>query len=454
MWPAEGSVSPEALEVLAGEGVRWAASDEDVLLRSLPPGRDRAASVYRPWRVAAGAGEVAMLFRDRAISDLVGFTYASVPAEEAAAHFVERVRAAGEAWRRAGADGPATVGVFLDGENPWERFPRSGHDFLDALYRRLASTPGLRTVTMSEATREPPGPALPQIHSGSWIEASFRIWIGHREDRLAWTALGRAREAVEAARRGGTPADEVERALGHLRAAEGSDWYWWYGEDFSTESAAEFDALFRGHVVRACEIVGVAPPAEALVPIKPLGRGALEAKALREPTQLVRPVIDGHDPTWFEWQGAGRYRPTQDQGAMFGAVQGFAELHWGFDERHLYLRLDPVPPPEGAVAPPAPARVRVLLLGARGPLRLDYELPADGTPRPGRLQGREVGTAAFLKLVEIAVPLADLDLRAGDELALALEAGRSEADMERLPRSGYLALTVPGDDFDRIHWRV
>jgi hypothetical protein len=99
-------------------------------------------------------------------------------------------------------------------------------------------------------------------------------------------------------------------------------------------------------------------------------------------------------------------------------------------------------------------RVRVLLLGARGPLRLDYDLPADGTVRPGRLQEREVGTAAFLKLVEMAVPLADLDLRPGDELALALEAGRSEADTERLPRSGYLALTVPGDDFDRIHWRV
>jgi hypothetical protein len=259
---------------------------------------------------------------------------------------------------------------------------------------------------------------------------------------------------VEEARRGGASAEEVERALRHLHAAEGSDWYWWYGEDFSTENAAEFDALFRGHVVRACEIVGVAPPSEALSPIKPVGRGALEAKALREPTQLVRPVLDGRDPTWFEWQGAGRYRLAQDQGSMFGRAQGFDGLHWGFDEHHLYLRLDPVLPPEGWPTPPPPARVRLLLLGASGPLRLDFELVADGVARPGRHQGREVGKAALLKVLEIGVPLADLGLRSGDELAMAVEAGRADAEMERLPRSGYLALSVPGADFDRIHWRV
>ena len=27
-------------------------------------------------------------------------------------------------------------------------------------------------------------------------------------------------------------------------------------------------------------------------------------------------------------------------------------------------------------------------------------------------------------------------------------------EVERLPRSGYLPLSVPGLEFDRIHWRV
>ena len=230
-----------------------------------------------------------MLFRDRGIPDLVGFSYARQPADVAAADFTNRVVEAGEAWRRDGGRGAATVGVFLDGENPWERYVRSGHDFLEALYRSLGTDRRVQTVTMSEAVADAEGPPIARIHSGLWIEASYRIWIGHREDRLAWTALGRAREAVEKAKLAGAPADKVEHALRHLMAAEGSDWYWWYGEDFSTENAAEFDALFRGHVLRACELLDMAPPQEALQPIKPTGRGALEAKALREPTALIRP---------------------------------------------------------------------------------------------------------------------------------------------------------------------
>ena len=85
MWPAEGSVSPEAVEILASEGVRWAASDEGVLLRSLPEGASRLRSLYRPWRVDAGGGrELRMLFRDRSLSDVIGFTYAKVSARQAA----------------------------------------------------------------------------------------------------------------------------------------------------------------------------------------------------------------------------------------------------------------------------------------------------------------------------------------------------------------------------------
>src|SRR5689334_24475372 len=37
MWPPEGSVSPEVAEIAARAGVRWLATDEEVLWRSLPP---------------------------------------------------------------------------------------------------------------------------------------------------------------------------------------------------------------------------------------------------------------------------------------------------------------------------------------------------------------------------------------------------------------------------------
>ncbi|HVP69436.1 MAG TPA: glycoside hydrolase family 57 protein [Anaeromyxobacteraceae bacterium] len=454
VWPAEGAVSPEALEVLAGEGVGWAASDEGVLLRSLPSGSSRVASLFRPWRVSGGGGrEVPMLFRDRGISDLVGFTYSRTPAADAVADFVGRVAGIGDAWQRERQEGPATVGVFLDGENPWERFPRSGLDFLDGLYRALEEDARIETVTMSEATAAAPDPVIDRIHSGSWIESSYRIWIGHREDRLAWTSLARARASVEAAAEAGAALEVVRAAKESLYVAEGSDWYWWYGEDFATENAAEFDRLFRGHVVRACELVGAGPPYEATVPIKQLGgTWALEAKPLREPTQLIHPVLDGRLPTYFEWQGAGHYRPGQHVGSMFADAQAFRDLYYGFDESCLYLRLDPAE--TAARAAEVASRVRVVFVGPRGQSQVEFDVSADGAVRPGRRDGAEFGRAVLGDVLEVEVPFAALGQAPGEALAIAVDVGRGALEIERLPRTGYLSIAVPGPDFERIHWRV
>ncbi len=456
MWPAEGSVSPEAVEVLASEGVRWAASDEGVLLHSLPADAPRLRSLYRPWKVSAGpAGELPMLFRDRSLSDVIGFTYAQVPAKEAVQDFVAHVGAIGEAWAKDGGEGPATVGVFLDGENAWEHYPESGREFLDRLYGALEASDAVETVTLSEATAGAAGPAVPRIHSGSWIEASYRIWIGHREDRQAWAALGRVRDAVTAAEREGADPERIARARRHLYAAEASDWYWWYGEDFTTELAAEFDGLFRGHVIQAALLAGANPPPEALEPIKRAGaEGApgVEAKPLREPTFLLTPTLDGRETTFFEWQGSGLYRPGQHRGSMYGGAQAFHVLHYGFDLEALYLRLDPAESP--ARAAEVASRVRVVVLAADRQTAVDFPLVPDGVVRPGRRRGDEVGRAAFAQVLELALPFSALGLSPGMKLALSVHSLRGEVEVERLPRYGFLAFTVPDADFEHVNWRV
>jgi alpha-amylase/alpha-mannosidase (GH57 family) len=457
MWPAEGSVSPEAVEVLASEGVTWACSDEGVLLRSLPQGASRLASLYRPWRIAAGAGrELRMLFRDRSLSDVIGFTYQKVAAKHAVQDFTTHLRAVGEAWAADHQPGPATVGVFLDGENAWEHYPSSGLEFLDRLYGALEESEEIETVTMAEATAEPPGPPVSRIHSGSWIESSYRIWIGHAEDRQAWTALGRARDLVEAAAQAGevTP-ERIAQARRHLYAAEGSDWYWWYGEDFSSELDAEFDALFRGHVIRAALLVGAHPPAEALAPIKQAGgprEAGLEAKPLREPTLLITPTLDGRETTYFEWQGSGLYRPGQHRGSMYGGAQSFHVLRYGFDLEALYLRLDPAESP--ARSAEVATHVRVALLASDRQTWVDFPVVPDARSRAGACRGAAVGTIAFGEVAELALPFRALALEPGTKVALCVHSLRSEVEVERLPRYGFIAFTVPDRDFERIHWRV
>jgi hypothetical protein len=377
-----------------------------------------------------------------------------VPAPGAVADFLAHLGAIGDSWRKAGQPGPATVGVFLDGENAWEHYPGSGHDFLDALYGALEARSDLETVTVAQAVAAAEGPAIPRIHTGSWIEASFRIWIGHSEDRKAWAALGRVRAALAAAEADGSvPPDRIERARAHLHAAEGSDWYWWYGEDFTTELAAEFDALFRGHVVRAALLLGVPPPAEALEPIKRSGEpGGIEAKPLREPTQLVTPVLDGRETSFFEWQGAGIYRPGQHRGSMYGAAQAFNVLRYGFDLEAFHLRLDPAE--SAARAAEVATALRVTVLAQEVQTSIDFALVPDGAIRPGRRREGELGRAAFAQVLEIAVPFAGLGLARGDHVGLTLHVLRGDVEVERLPRYGFVTLTVPGPDFDVINWSV
>ena len=121
MWPPEGSVSPEVVPLLAAQGIRWVATDEGILAKSLSGG-EAATTPYLPYRVTVEGASLDLVFRDRVLSDLIGFTYANNPPEAAAQDFMGRVAAIAAQERR-----PAPlIAVILDGENPWEAYPDGG----------------------------------------------------------------------------------------------------------------------------------------------------------------------------------------------------------------------------------------------------------------------------------------------------------------------------------------
>ncbi len=261
VWPSEGSVSPAAAAAIARAGVRWMATDEDILKRSRAlAGLDtpdilkfRAHAFETPW------GEVRALFRDHGLSDAIGFVYQRWSAESAVDDFVSKLRAIGT--HAAAVDGrQAIVPIILDGENAWEHYAGGGRPFLRALYRRLAEAADIEPVTMLEATGGEVTP-LTRLFAGSWIHGDFGIWIGHADDRRAWVQLGQARERFEALKAGLAP-DAAAEAFDALLAAEGSDWFWWYGDDHSSAHDRDFDALFRRHLRRAWRAMGQEPPDE------------------------------------------------------------------------------------------------------------------------------------------------------------------------------------------------
>jgi alpha-amylase/alpha-mannosidase (GH57 family) len=114
VWPSEGSVSDAAAALVAEAGFDWMATDEDILARSSSALAFGPGSLYRPHLLETPSGEVRVLFRDHAISDLVGFTYQSWQAEAAAGLGGGRGRGGGRMGGGPGAPHPV-VGGSLGG---------------------------------------------------------------------------------------------------------------------------------------------------------------------------------------------------------------------------------------------------------------------------------------------------------------------------------------------------
>ncbi len=441
MWPAEGSVSAEALQVLAEEGVQWVATDEGILERSSPAPSARG-ELYRPYAFDTGARPIALAFRDRALSDRIGFTYARATPQDAVADLLAFVRRAEADGQRAGIERPLLT-VVLDGENAWEHYQGHGEAFLDAFYGALENDPAVTTTTFSQALSHPVA-RLDRVHSGSWIESSFRIWIGHPEENLAWELLGAVRQLLQRHEEAADVAPEdLARARRLLYSAEGSDWFWWYGDDFETENAAEFDLLFRDRLALAASLVGEPAPPRLSQPLSARARRQrLRHVPVVLPTALVHPALDGRE-TFAEWLGAGHVDAETGRGAMYQASGPVERIDFGFDEDCLYLRLHPASSLAG-LRLIASART---LRGTATEVAFDLE--------DGRVESATAGVRGRAgSLPEIALPLAALDLRPGDRADLSFRLFREATEVERLPRAAALSLLVPDADFERRHWFV
>jgi alpha-amylase/alpha-mannosidase (GH57 family) len=293
LWPSEGSVSDEALSLAAEAGFQWAASDNGVLARTInqEAGPEATYRSYLWLRNTAEQGrrELRLIFRDHFLSDQVGFVYSGMGAEEAAGHFLERIRENTRPLLERGAD--VLVPIILDGENAWEYYDHNGRPFLRELYRRIGESSNsggdLAALTVSEALALNQPRTIEHIHPGSWINANFDIWIGDQEDNIAWEYLLRARRKFDEV---SAAVSEQQRSLAYeeLLIAEGSDWCWWYGPEHHSENRVEFDELYRQHLANVYRALGLAPPEELSRPI--LKSGLPDRN--RPPAHPIRSVMD------------------------------------------------------------------------------------------------------------------------------------------------------------------
>jgi len=471
LWPSEGSVSEETLKLAAREGIQWMATDEGVLGRTLdfhfarhnsdvlPAGGPER--LYNIYRFEKGETRMNMVFRDHRLSDLVGFVYSGMPAQDAANHLVSNIKNSARPVLEKGKN--AVVSIILDGENAWEYYPQSGREFLRRFYAAVQDDPEFEALTISEAIAahaEADFGHLKSLVPGSWIDANFNVWIGAPEDNLAWDLLAEARDYYDR-HAGRTSQAQRQIAWEELLIAEGSDWNWWYGPEHHSANDRDFDELYRKHLANVYHALEGVPPEELNTPIV---HGALRPSYIPQ-TAYVRARVDGLVSGYFEWMGAASYTSDQRTSAMHGKQFLLDAVYAGVNEDAVCGRLDFHGMPEGfyrlaihiEVLPDdgsaKGARMYRLMVDAQGSHVLNWTLNNGAGSESlasfssGNGNSNTNGVEVALdRIFEACIPFTLLRVVEGNWIRLRFAIWREHLPVDSLPLEGWIDLHAVAEE--------
>jgi alpha-amylase/alpha-mannosidase (GH57 family) len=247
-----------------------------------------------------------------------------------------------------------------------------------------------------------------------------------------------------------------------LYAAEGSDWFWWFGEGHSSNQDAAFDRLFREHLCAIYRAVNEPVPPRLHQPVEDH-----EEKEEYRPQTFIHPLIDGRGDEQ-DWDKAGRIEIGGARGTMHRSSE-VQRLFYGWDHLNFYLRFDfkaGVKP--GRDLPPqlhllwyypgismCVSPIPLSSVPDLAPLNYLYHHHLGVNLQTGSVWLEEAqegfswhpratrADIAFKQCLEIAVPWADLHIEPDDSLhMIAVLADRDEFH-SYLPENGLIVLQAP-----------
>ncbi len=268
LWPPEGSLSTEVLDLIVEADFKWTATDPKLLFNTI--GTNDPLLQYFPYKYTKDGKDLILFFRDSRLSDAIGFVYHKWKPEDAVNDFIFQLKNIRDNLvHKFGEDilDIACVPIILDGENCWEFYPNNGLSFLNELYTQISNETFLATKTFNEVVSELPKEhkfELDRIFPGSWINANFYSWIGQPEKQTAWSYIALARKEIENFKES---KEKYHNALEMALIAEGSDWFWWYGDDNIAPNKLDFDELFRWYLKKIFTTLGFEPSVDLNQPI-------------------------------------------------------------------------------------------------------------------------------------------------------------------------------------------
>ncbi len=258
LWPSEGALSSQSLDLFNEYGIDICASGEELLSMSMgidvrKPASTHGRNVIPLYKVYKWKNtNLKIIFRDSGLSDLIGFTYANWRGDDAANNLVGKLNSIDD------FDKEAVVAIILDGENAWEYYHENGFYFLNDLYSLISSSIKINPLFIDDIYKNYDADnciRLDYIYPGSWVNGNLGMWVGEEQKNKAWVLLCNAKEEFLNWVNGLMDNEEnsnnkiikkrINSALRLLMAAEGSDWFWWLGKDSPLFSQYSMEKIFR-----------------------------------------------------------------------------------------------------------------------------------------------------------------------------------------------------------------
>lgn len=341
LWPPELCIGPKTLSLLAKEGVKWTISDEGILSSSINFDfiRDFKGNLNDPYHLLkvyqyqTKNGDIDIIFRDRSIPNLINFEYAGIDPKMAAGDLYDKIKVV-QNKLLVSPDETHLLTISLDGENCWENYQNDGNDFLENIYSYIENDETLETVLISNyIEQEKHKKPLNKIYSGSWIDKSFQYWIGEPTKNKAWTYVKQAKDDFETFVKENKNHPNIEAAHRELMIAEGSDWFWWYGEPNNSGQDFVFDYMFREHLKNVYILLDKNPPENLDTSL--ITRIEIPFK---HPTGDISPKMDGASGSSTDWYHAGNLSLLD--GPVYRENKIIDKIMYGCDSQNMYFRLN------------------------------------------------------------------------------------------------------------------
>ncbi len=344
MWPSEHCISQKTLDVLANLGFEWVITDESVLSNSIKKEfiRDFRGCYEDPYDVCSlylyktkRGKEINIVFRDSVIPNLISFEYAHHDSILSANDLFDRIKTVYDKLRNS-PDKKHLFTIAMDGENSWDSYPMDGAIFLERLYSLINEDKVINTVLISDYISEnkKTEKLLKKVAPGSWVNQEFQLWIAEPTKNLAWKYLVQARNDLQDAEKSGRlTKEQIKSAKQEIYVAEGSDWFWWYGEPNNSGQDHIFDFLFREHLKNVYNSLEIPVPRYLEMPLI-----SYIGKPLKNPRREITPLINGFVKDNDEWLSAGCI--DIPDGPIIQGNKLFDRIYFGTDKDNLYFRFD------------------------------------------------------------------------------------------------------------------